>query len=477
MMPAGRARAVESDRAGPPPPPPSRLLGSGFEPRLVLETGRWPTPPPERRGLQFDIDGEYQLRFWLQSHTPALRGTRRAELDTAEARTWLRVTPRAFIGKELELIAQADLFVDFDVRWLYAKWNAGRALDVSVGRQPLHVGMGLVFNDGNHPTLFGDYRGGDRADRLFATFRPGGPGSALEIGLGTELTLDEGRVQIADDELEVRQVASIALRRDDVSVAFYGRSLQASLGAGRSRREFLADVSGRFQAPIPGKDAYVFGEFEVAHVSGRVDQPLGPEEVTLSATGAAARVGAVATATRRAARWGRLVAQLEWGWTSSDSDPFDDELGGFAFDPNHNVGLVLFDQVLRWKTERAFADSDGAVFGATYLYPTVVFRPVPQLDLKAGAVLAQTTGDFVRPAAAGDPSFEGGFINYDGGDPRHRDLGLELDAGVEYRASFMPTLSLGAQGGVLFPGRAFADANGDVLDPQYTAIARFGILF
>jgi hypothetical protein len=77
--------------------------------------------------------------------------------------------------------------------------------------------------------------------------------------------------------------------------------------------------------------------------------------------------------------------------------------------------LILFDEVLAWKTARASSaaqdreltrranpgadllPSNGGVFGATYLNPTLVIRPRRELDLKLGAVIAQTTADLVDP--------------------------------------------------------------------------------
>ena len=114
-------------------------------------------------------------------------------------------------------------------------------------------------------------------------------------------------------------------------------------------------------------------------------------------------------------RWGDLVVSVELGYASGDADPNDGVTRRFTFDQNHNVGLVLFDHVLAYKTARAatiaadpnivhraspglqFLPSEGGVFGAAYLYPTVVVRPASWVDLKAGMVIAQTTADLVDP--------------------------------------------------------------------------------
>jgi hypothetical protein len=185
---------------------------------------------------------------------------------------------------------------------------------------------------------------------------------------------------------------------------------------------------------------------------------------------------------------------MEWGYASGDADPYDGVTHRFTFDENHNVGLVLFDHVLGWKTARAatiaqdpaivargnpgldFLPSNGGVFGASYLYPTLVVRPRPWIDLKAGAVIAQTTSDFVDPFHAGAL---GNYANYDGGDPRAHDLGVELDAGVDGRILIgnIVNLTVGAEGGVFFPGGAFEDEAGNSLGRQFLLNTKLGLVF
>ncbi len=105
-----------------------------------------------------------------------------------------------------------------------------------------------------------------------------------------------------------------------------------------------------------------------------------------------------------------------------------------------------------------------------------MFRPVRELDLKAGAVIAQTTADFVDPVQV---ATSGRFVNYDGGDARSHDLGIELDAGVEYRLGldYDMVLELGIDGGVFFPGNAFADANGERMATQYLGVGSVGLQY
>jgi hypothetical protein len=146
---------------------------------------------------------------------------------------------------------------------------------------------------------------------------------------------------------------------------------------------------------------------------------------------------------------------------------------------------------MAWKTARAASigaaqglperdaerrATNGAVSGATYLNPTFVYRPVRELDLKAGVILAHATSDVVDPTFV---DLQARSVNFDGGDPTARDLGLELDAGVELRVPLEHGLGfeVGAQAGVLFPGAAFDDRHGRGLPAQWLALLRAGLQY
>jgi hypothetical protein len=157
---------------------------------------------------------------------------------------------------------------------------------------------------------------------------------------------------------------------------------------------------------------------------------------------------------------------------------------------------VLFEEVMRWQTARAataaqdpllqngarptpgvnLLPSNGGVFGAQYIYPTIVVRPKPWLDLKAGAVIAQTTSDLVDPYRL---ATQGAYVNYRGGDAARHDLGIELDGGFEFRLRLERALrlQLGAEGGILFPGGAFADAGGAMMNAPWLVQLRAGLQY
>jgi hypothetical protein len=276
----------------------------------------------------------------------------------------------------------------------------------------------------------------------------------------------------------------------------------------------VIDLAGHFARPLTaaGETAYIFGSFEAATELGSTDEertiyqlPGGPW-TKIQTYGGAASLGVVLAGHEgpkpprevavRPDLYGRIVAQVEVGYASGDANPDDTTEKRFVFDPNHKVGLLLFDEVMRWQTARAsvaaqdpnlangtrpppgsqLLPSNGGVFGAQYVYPTAVYRPEPWLDLKAGAVIAQTTADYVDPYRL---AIQGAYVNYNGGDPKRHDLGLELDGGFEARRELGPILrlQLGAQAGVLFPGGALADAGGVTMKTPWIAVGRVGLQY
>jgi hypothetical protein len=523
------------DRPLPPPPPPSdAAAGTEFRPRFLLETGRTQPRPAEADLLRFQIHGEYQARFAKLAELELRRGD--ASRDTLGQTTrvyhWLRVTPRFQVSDDLEVVAQIDVpegfflgqetnFVgaarrpldernpfEVEPRWLFVDWHSPIGL-FRVGQQPSHWGMGLVANDGDHPTLFGDYFDGSKVERVLFATQPAGKDSPFTIAVAGDLVFEDATARLVDGDIAFQAV--LAAFYEDAQQNMLGlyavyrhQSRDAEVPLGRQFQETLEvlvlDSAGRFNAKVPGTAGHVFGEYEVVYLLGTTDlvrtleQTRQDEREQIRALGAATRFGAALTSGRGDDRWGSLVFAVEWGWATGDADPNDGTMRRFRFDPNHNVGLLLFDEVLAWKTARAAtiaADpglvarpspgfdqlpSDGGVFGATYLYPTLVARPLRELDLKAGAVIAQTTADFVDPVGL---ALHGRFQNYDAGNPKGHDLGLELDAGFEYRLELDPelTLELGGQAGVFFPGNAFADETGSRLDTQWIAVGRLGIQY
>jgi hypothetical protein len=472
---------------------------------------------------------------------------------------WLRLTPTLQLGDKVTIVGQMDLTgillgevthdvradqtprADYDgysnlqPRWLYVDWRSpiGR---LRVGQQPSHWAMGLVANDGDHPPLFGDPRYGTIVEQVLLETRPFGPATPFVVAAAGNLVFrDPTAILTRGDHAWQGTLAAFYERGADM-LGLYGvyrhQSTDRSTASVSSYSDDVdvstLDVAGSVARPLllPGQTAFVFGSFEAAANVGwtsaerSLDQAASGRRTMIRGYGGAAAAGVVlvdrlpsppdgvaAAATTRAGAdargvasrpeaYGRFVAQIEAGYASGDADPYDDVEQRFVFDPNHRVGLLLFDEVMRWQTARAsvalqdpnlsnaqrvqagavLLPSNGGIFGAEYVYPTAIFRPRPWLDLKLGAVFAQTTADVIDPYRL---LTQGASANYRGGDPRRHDLGVELDGGVEARLPLPKGLrvQLGAQAGFLSPGGALADAQGAGMKAPWITIGRAGLQF
>jgi hypothetical protein len=442
---------------------------------------------------------------------------------------WLRTTPRLSISDDVRVTAQIDVPEGFllgqetrgvqaadpdyaerqpfgiEPRWLYLEWIT-EAGTVSIGQQPSHWGLGIWANDGDHPTLFGDYFGGDKVERIMFVTRPGGSATHVHLGAAADVVFEDDRAALTDGDLALQATAMAYYAKRGDFLGFYGQYRhqrsepeQPRPGEVNESLDLIAiDSAGMFNAKLPGSEGFVFGGYEAIYALGWAERSpavgSGVERnLDVRQAGAASRVGAVFTKGASDDRWGYLVLGFEWGWASGDDNPLDATVRRLAFDPNYNVGLILFDEVLAWKSARAGTIartsaaqgvgispddivSNGAVFGATYLNPTIVYRPLRALDLKAGVLVAHATADVVDPTKV---AVQNRFSNWDGGPATSRDLGVELDAGIEYRAPLEHgmNLELGVQGGVLFAGNAFDTRTGRSLGTQSLLALRAGFQY
>ncbi len=524
-------------------------------PRLVLETGRAVPRKPEARVLFFDIHGEYQLRYQAQRSVLLAPTATRIDqnpglLEDSIGQNhfvnhWLRVSPRLVVQDKLQIVSQIDLitglvvgqlthdvgqdmtprnendgFSNIQLRWLYAEAKLPVGV-IRIGQQPNHWGMGILANDGNHPTLFGDYRYGSISERVLFATKPGGEKSDFVVALAGDLVFRDQNASLVRGDEAFQGVLAAYYERGPSQLGVFStlrrqRTSKQSLPYATYTEEidaFAVDVFAKGAAPIPGNDAFLFGAVEAAAIFGSTNalrtqtQAKDGSKTTLRSYGGAAILGVVHRAKgctgdcRKVTpgsqiAFGDLVAQVELGYASGDADPYDATQKRFVFDPNHRIGLVLFDEVLRWQTARASTaaqdplltnaerptpgvdklPSNGGVFGAMYVNPTFVVRPRPWFDLKSGMVIAQATADVVDPYRT---ATSGSYVNSRGGSPKPKDYGVELDLGFEGRVPLARdvTLALGAQGGILFPGNALADASGERLKTPWVVVSRAGLFF
>lgn len=507
-----------------------------FDDSLVLDTGRIPFPEATDTSVAFSFRGEFQLRYRANNTLP-LRPplTQPTAINLGQNHhlyQWLRLKPQFQYRDILKIVGEIDIprgivvgdttqFVgaardaNDELKWyevhpraLYVQFLTPIGL-FRVGHQTSHWGMGILANDGDHPSLFGDYRRGSIVERLLFATKPLGRDGPLAIALAGDLVYEDSRAQLLEGDRALQAVAAVRYETPRFQIGIYGvlrqqerdqESVDQFTPFTETLRVGVVDVAGGFNAPVPGADAFVFGAFEGAFIAGKtnfirnIDLTQSGEEETIQSFGGAFRLGAVRQTGEGKDRWGDIVVQLETGYASGDADPYDGVTRRFTFSQNHNVGLVLFDHVLAWKTARSatiaqdpnvtarpspglqFLPSEGGVFGATYLNPTMVIRPKKWLDLKGGVVIAQTSADFVDPFQVGAL---GDYKNYDGGDPKAHDLGIEFDLGIDGRVNVSDsiTVQMGAEGGVLFPGGALRHESGVDMPNQYVLNTKLGLQY
>ena len=507
-----------------------------FDPSWLVETGRTRPSADDGDDMVLQLHGELQLRLERRRDlalTPPPADSTATSLGQKTAILyWHRLRPRIDFAKGIFVEAQADLprgliagdttryvgaaevaqgerdALQVDPRWLYLHAMTPIGL-VLAGQMGSHWGTGLLSNDGDHPRLFGDVRGGSISERVLFATRPGGEHHPLAVIVAGELVFKDAQADLRDGDHAWQGLLAVVYGDETNQAGVYG-AIRRQSREETSTSEFtpysenldvqVFDVFGKFAAPIPGGGGYVFGEVEAAAIYGSTNYVRTPESAILGedekvrSWGGAATLGAARVAHDEGERWGDLVASVEWGYATGDADPNDGIQRRFNFDPNHQIGLLLFNHVLAWSTARSavnasdptllnrgtpglqFYPSNGSVFGATYVYPTVVVRPHPWLDLKAAMLVANTTADVVDPYEFG---VNGVVRNHRGGDAKRHDLGLELDAGAEARVAlgYDLTLQVGAEGGILFPGHAFDDAYGNGLARPWMAQGRFGLQY
>lgn len=129
--------------------------------------------------------------------------------------------------------------------------------------------------------------------------------------------------------------------------------------------------------------------------------------------------------------------EFESGMASGDNQVNDALFTGRSFDPNYNVGLILFEEVIKQVTDELWAGSasglrsKGGVYNAHYINPRVKFYPYNNTEIIAGFMMAwpdQADGAVYRCNEADAERF-----GCSAGDNIANELGWELDLAIKHR--------------------------------------------
>jgi len=360
-----------------------------------------------------------------------------------------------------------------------------------IGRQPFTEGASITVNDGDgRKNRFGFARRGNSADRvLFATkpleaFKPPSERDKTETN-GTFLILAYDRLVNGDPQQF----------RDDLHgfiSAIRWLAPNHPLGTdGEARIYYAYRWSGLNETGINavgGRLMSRFGDFhvgaEAAVVTGSTREISEAFRVITNDPPVAQDV--LQTGARAVVRWDKdpLTLYLEADYASGDSDPQTrTPLTQFRFAEDANVGLLMFEHILAYQTARAAAagvatlrdlrapsypldaiSTRGSFTNAFAIFPQVDVRPIDNLLLRAGVLMAWAPAKVVDPIASlqkkDGVAIEDDLVNFAGGAP-NRYYGTEIDGRVQYR--MLEHFAADLEGAVLFPGGAFADVNGDAV--------------
>ncbi|MBN2798505.1 MAG: hypothetical protein JXX28_05095 [Deltaproteobacteria bacterium] len=217
----------------------------------------------------------------------------------------------------------------------FALWRAWGEVDTdygrfAFGRMPLHWGMGIWQNDGQG--LTSEY--GDTVDRL-----------------QWQKVIDDVWVQLAVDVNDAGQ----PYRRDDTwsanaAVGYRAEKLKVGLNTQLRRGSdpgftlFTGDGALDLTAGNLRVQAEVLGQ------TGGGDLSTGANGVQLSAYGSALDVGLHSPS---------LGLGLAAGFASGDRDDTDENMHTFRFDPDYDVGVILFEQPMPVLQAVAITDENG----------------------------------------------------------------------------------------------------------------------
>lgn len=305
------------------------------------------------------------------------------------------------------------------------------------GRMPVEWGSGMVFNAGDDPS--DDL--GDTEDRVQFTGKAGPVYVMGAFGVPYE-----GFVGESDDMSSV--TGSVAHLTEQAGVGGYGTYRFQSF-EDEKVGVFIGDVWGRAElGPVT-----VEGEF--ASVVGSGDLDTGANDVSISAFGA--QVSGLFTGER-------LLLGLGVGIAGGDKDPEDKKLHAFAFDPDFDLALLMFEQPMPVLAAPVANESNGGrnedairttngLANAVYLRPSVGYRIRDDLTARLTFFAAQ---------AAKLPEDERANKGY----------GSEIDAQVEYRP--FDHFSVDGTFGTFIPGRYYRNYEDDSLGSGFDNTA-FGV--
>lgn len=386
--------------------------------------------------------------------------------------------------------AAGDAFAveQLELRKLYADWRTPVGV-LRLGRVASHWGAGILANGGDdnrpdwgEPRFGRDNDFGDVVNRVMFATTPLAMATGADwanhlfVALGADLVERDERTVRSEGDTSYQGIGAVRYARADHEIGLYV--------AYRDFEDSYGDTLDVWAYDLFGKGTLRVGQVELSGL-GELAWVLG--ETTLGRNNAftdtleVQQLGYVLRGGATYLPW-RVGGDVELGYASGDSNPNDGFVRNFSFDPEYNPSLILFEELRAAETVAAQASASdpsqvgyppdavrqlptkGAVTNAIYVRPTVRYA-WGELRSRLAATFARAEEAVVDPY---NSTLAGGVPrNFQGGSGAARDLGIELDVGVDYTYRFdrWAEVSAALQGGRLWPGKAFRDAAGATHPP------------
>ncbi len=457
-------------------------------------------------GQDFGQDQLLEHRFSL-APTLSLRDSAKIVSEVQLAAGYLDVTSPAepFRGfgpardQSAEAFGEEQQWGDqVHLRKLYLEWRLPIGV-IRAGRQTTTWGLGILANGGDDehmdwgaPRFGSDRNYGDVNDRVLLATAPLAAVSQeewakrLTVAIGGDLVVRDERGTRADGDHGVQGLGVVRYKDEVHELGTYIVRRSAADSSDETTDVWVYDLFGSlkqtiadFEVSATGEVALIDGDTTVARntaVTGELD---------VQQLGYVARAGLTYVPAK-------LGLDFELGYASGDSNPNDRFVRSFSFDRDYNPSLILFEELRAAETvASAAAASDpalvgvpstsvrylptgGSVSNAIYVRPTLRYElslPMLELGVRAAVLWARTEENNVDPF---NTNTESRALNFQGGPASARDLGLEVNLGVDVSTKAIDGLELLAsvQAGQLYPGDAFADAAGDRPEPISAVFAK-----
>lgn len=318
--------------------------------------------------------------------------------------------------REQRTVLSADAFVP---RRANLEGKLG-PVQLNVGLQTSHWGLGMVANDGAHDPTFGRSDFGDRVIRARVATRPLGPDVAWTVALAGDRVLADDTARLVWGQDAWQGVFATVLGDAKGRTGLYAVYRHQTEESGEVTTAQVIDVYA--EGSRPAGSWTLSAGFEGAGITGFTERSrsvTSVEGLNLKSAGLTGYLAARGLDDR-------LEIKARAGWASGDADPDDDTSRDFSFDRDYDAGMVLFDEVQAAINAQSYnllsdlehtghvadgADGlvdEGALKRASFVQPVLDLSIQPWLGLRAGATLAWSTAPVAHPyytfRAGGTPS-------------------------------------------------------------------------